>query len=184
MSNLSKKLPLWYSTNIFKKVITNNEVVPFYELTLPDQNILEIESVILLEGTNYSTDPTPQEFFSSENRFYEVDYLAQQRVFIENTNSGSNSATTGSTGIKAGIWIDVTRKFIKEFTANGFCEHGLLKYCDSSPNFYVGGRKSCKLLCHIKSQWVQVNLQRKCPDSSLECCYFDGQTSQGTKRRS
>lgn len=104
------------STNVFKKTITSEDVEPFYNFILPDPEIIEIESVILLEGTNYSTNPTVAEFYNNENRFYEVNYLAQQRIFIDDVNKNTDNS------IKAGKWVDVTKKFIKEYTPNGFCK--------------------------------------------------------------
>lgn len=109
------------STQIYRKVITDSEVIPFYKLRLPDTDVVAIQDVVLLQGTNFSANPSEDVFNNSENKFYEVDYLAQQRVFVEDPNSGSNPLTTGNTGIKAGKWIDVTQKFIKEFTDSGAC---------------------------------------------------------------
>lgn len=110
------------STNIFKKVIREAESVPFYQITLPDSDVIGIDSIILLPQTNYSGNPDDSLFYEPENRFYEVDYLVQQRVFVDDPNGGSMPSTTGSTGIKAGKWIDVKKKFIKEFTSNGYCK--------------------------------------------------------------
>lgn len=110
------------ATNVYKKVIRDDESVPFFKLRLPDPDVLEILDVILLPTTNFSGNPTEAEYNDPEAKFYEVDYLAQQRVFVENENSGSNSSTTGSTGIKAAKWIETSKKFIKEFTSNGLCE--------------------------------------------------------------
>jgi hypothetical protein len=103
------------TTNIYKKIITNVESVSFFELTLPDSDVLEITSVILLDGTNYNSNPNFSDFNNPANKYYEVDNLAQQRVFVENTNISSIS------GITAGKWINVTKKFIKEYTPNGGC---------------------------------------------------------------
>jgi hypothetical protein len=105
------------STNIFKRTITAMDIVPFFTITLPDPDVIEIDSVILLDGTNFPANPTT-EFYTSENRYYEVDYLAQQRVFVENTQNSQRNTT----GIKAATWIDITKKFIKEFTPNGYCK--------------------------------------------------------------
>lgn len=107
------------SSNIFKRTINSNDIIPFFTITLPDADVLEIDSIILLEGTNFNTNPTT-EFYTSENRYYEVDYLAQQRVFIEDTNNSQTNTNTNN--IKAATWIDVTKKFIKEFTSNGYCK--------------------------------------------------------------
>lgn len=107
------------SSNIFKRIISSQDIIPFFTITLPDPDVLEIDSVILLEGTNFSTNPTT-EFYISENRYYEVDCLAQQRVFVEDTNNSQTNTNTNN--IKAATWIDVTKKFIKEFTPNGYCK--------------------------------------------------------------
>ena len=110
------------STSIYRITINEEQAVPFYELTLPDANVLSIEDIILLPGTNYSGNPTEADWQNPDYKFYEVDYLAQQKVFVNDPNAGSNTSTTGSTGIKAGKWMTVTRKFIKEFTNGGFCK--------------------------------------------------------------
>lgn len=110
------------ATSIFKKIIKDTESQPFYELTLPDNNVIEVVSVITLQGTNFSGNPPDSEFLNPDNIYYEVDYLAQQRVFVDDPNGGSTTSTTGNTSMKAGKWIDVTKKFIKEFTSNGFCK--------------------------------------------------------------
>lgn len=110
------------STNVYKKIIRDAESVPFYELTLPDNDVIEITGVIALAGTNFSGNPEDSDFLNLDNKFYEVDFLAQPRVFVSDPNSGSNSSTTGNTSMKAGKWIDIKKKFIKEFTVNGFCK--------------------------------------------------------------
>ena len=110
------------STSVFKRVITSEDIIPFFSITLPDPDVIEIESVILLEGTNYSSNPPVAEFYNTENRYYEVDYLAQQRVFVENQNTTNTGNEQNEEDIKAARWIDVTQKFIKEFTPNGFCK--------------------------------------------------------------
>jgi hypothetical protein len=106
------------STNIYKKIIRAADVKEFYELVLPDDNVLDIESIILLEGTDYDGTPTDADFNNHEYRFYEVDYLAQQKVFVDDPNGETYD---GDTNIKAGKWINITKKFIKEFSTNGSC---------------------------------------------------------------
>lgn len=107
------------STSIYSRIITSNDIVPFFKITLPDSDVIEIEQVILLEGTNYSSQPELSEFYDEDNRYYQVDYLAQQKVFVE-SNSIPQSGITNN--IMAGHWIDVTKKFITEYTLNGFLE--------------------------------------------------------------
>ena len=106
------------ASQIFKRTITSNDIIPFFSITLPDPDVIGIESVILLEGTNYTANPELSAFYNPDNRYYEVDYLAQQRIFVENINSSKQTAN----GIKSGRWLDVTKKFIKEFTVNGYCK--------------------------------------------------------------
>ena len=108
------------STNIFKRTITATDIIPFFSVTLPDPDVIEIDNVILLEGSNYSSNPSANDFATATNKYYEVDYLAQQRVFVEDTNS--SQPNTNTNGLKAATWIDVTKKFIKEFTTNGYCK--------------------------------------------------------------
>lgn len=102
-------------TKIFKKVIDSFEAKPFYEVELPDNDVLSIEQIIVLNGTNFINDPSLDLFFNDEFRFYEVEYLAQDRIFEENRSIGDR------TGIKSGIVKYPTKKFIKEFTENGRC---------------------------------------------------------------
>ena len=49
-------------TKVFKRVITPNDVKPFFELFLPEKNVLGITSVLLKSGTEYTNIPTTAEF--------------------------------------------------------------------------------------------------------------------------
>lgn len=106
------------STSVYKRIINSSDVASFFSITLPDPDVIEIESVILLEGSN--STPNNNDFYNPEYRYYEVDYLAQQRVFVEDTASSQQNDNTQN--IKAATWIDVTRKFIKEYTPKGYCK--------------------------------------------------------------
>ena len=103
------------TTKVFKKVITPNDVRPFYELFLPDKNVLGITSVLLKDSTQYTNIPSVQEFLGLDNRWYEVDALAEDRVFVEDPTKVSDSP-----GIKVGKYIQTSTKFISEFTPEGF----------------------------------------------------------------
>ena len=107
-------------TSVYKKIISTTDVIPFFSLTLPDPDVIEIESIILLEGTNYNTTPTNGDFNDINSRYFEVDYLAQQRVFVEDALSSTVNTTTNN--LRSAKWIDVTKKFIKEYTPKGFCK--------------------------------------------------------------
>jgi hypothetical protein len=108
------------SSNTYKKIINTGDVVSFFSLTLPDPDVLEIDSVYLMQGTNWANNPSIDDYINYGERFYEVDYLAQQRVFVENTQSSFVSTNTNN--IKSAIWIDITKKFIKEYTVKGYCK--------------------------------------------------------------
>jgi len=108
------------STSVYRKVINTEDVVSFFSFTLPDPDVIEIESVYLMQGTNWATTPTATDQILYGERYYEVDYLAQQRVFVEDPYS--SSANTNTNNLKVATWIDITKKFIKEFTPNGFCK--------------------------------------------------------------
>ena len=102
-------------TKVFKKVVTANDVKPFYEMFLPDKNVLGITSVLLKDGTQYTNVPSAQEFLGLDNRWYEVSALAEDRVFIEDPTKVSDKP-----GIKVGKYIATSDKFISEFTPEGF----------------------------------------------------------------
>jgi hypothetical protein len=104
-------------TKIFKKTISQNDVKPFLEITLPDTNLLSIESIINLEGTNYSINPTLDQFLDPNLRWYEMDSLAEDKIFIEDSVRESDNIA-----VKPGKYISTTRKFVKEFTDNNFCK--------------------------------------------------------------
>jgi hypothetical protein len=105
-------------TKVYKRVITPNDVVPYYQLFLPEKNVLGITSVLLKDGTQYSTVPEPQDFITlGPNRWYEVKALVEDRVFVEDPTKPSDQP-----GIKVGRYISTSNKFISEYTPEGFCK--------------------------------------------------------------
>ena len=105
-------------TKVFKRTISANDVKPYLELFLPEKNILGITSVLLKSGTQYSTVPNPQDFLSlGPERWYEVDALVQDRIFVEDPTKVSDQP-----GIKVGRYITTSNKFISEYTPQGFCK--------------------------------------------------------------
>lgn len=101
------------TTRIYTQVINNTR--PFYQITLPENNVLSVESVIHKNGTNYQTLPTQGEFSSDINKWYEVPSLAENTVFIE------DRTIEPINGVYTGNYVNIDRRFIKEFTPNGFC---------------------------------------------------------------
>jgi len=105
-------------TKVFKRVITPNDVRPYLELFLPEKNVLGITSALLKPGTQYSTIPNPQDFLTiGPERWFEVDALVQDRVFVEDPTKVSDQP-----GIKVGTYITTSNKFISEYTPQGFCK--------------------------------------------------------------
>jgi hypothetical protein len=102
-------------TKVFKKTILPNDVVPFLELFLPEKNVLGVTSVLLKDGTQYANVPPDQEFLGTNNKWYEVDALIQDKVFIEDPSKASDQP-----GVKVGRYIATSNKFITEFTPEGF----------------------------------------------------------------
>jgi hypothetical protein len=85
-------------TRIYKKVLTESEVVPFMEIVLPEQNICGVESIIFKETASLQTNPQTFEFFIEEEeykildqdistyRYFEVDSLSDQYRFASQTS--------------------------------------------------------------------------------------------------
>jgi hypothetical protein len=104
-------------TKVFKKVLGPNDSIPFLEVILPDNNVVSVEQVITKDGTTFNTNPTTSEFVNPNIRWYEVDSLAEDKIFIDDP-----TRSTDNSGIMPGKWMPVTRKFIKEYTDTGFCK--------------------------------------------------------------
>jgi hypothetical protein len=104
-------------TKVFKRVITPTDVRPFFEFFLPERNVLSITYVIQKDGTTYTSPPSANEFITSTNKWYEVDALAESKVFIEDPSKPSDRP-----GIKVGRYLDTEQRFISEFTPQGFCK--------------------------------------------------------------
>lgn len=132
-------------SKIFKKIITPTDVKPFLEVILPDDNILSIQSIITLDGTNFTKDPTITQFLDFDNRWYEVDALAEDKVFIPDNTVASDNA-----GIKVGKFIRIDRRFIREYTDLGFTRL-----------IFGGGTQDLSSLCEFD---VNTNLINKVGD--------------------
>jgi hypothetical protein len=102
-------------TKIFSKTIRSVDFKPFMQVVLPDNDVISIEQVIVKPGISNPT-PTIDDFFDESLRYYEVDYLLQDKIFIDDTSNSEPDQ------LKAGKYQKVTKKFIKEFTPNGFCK--------------------------------------------------------------
>jgi len=104
-------------SKIFKRVITAEDIKPFFEIILPDKDVISIEQCISLEGTNFIRTPTIDEFLDDDRRFFEVEHLAQDSIFKEDFTRVSDRS-----GVVPGTWKTANKRFIKEYTPNGFCK--------------------------------------------------------------
>lgn len=102
-------------TKVFKKVIRPSDVKPFMRLYLPDEDVLGIVDVIEKQGTTFSTIPSDADFRKSKNKWYEVKSLSQDRIFTQDPTSPSDQP-----GVVRGKYKTVDRRFISEFTPEGF----------------------------------------------------------------
>jgi len=103
-------------TKIFKKEITDSLVSPFYELFLPEKNVVGVTGVIQKPGLGYQTLPTNVEFLDrTTDKWYEVQALAQDEVFVEDPSSPPDEI-----GIKVGKYIEVDQRFTTQYTPQGY----------------------------------------------------------------
>ena len=133
-------------SRIYKQVISDvNDVHPFMEIVIPDNNVMNVESIIFKIGSDYQEEPTMSEFMiqsesSGESlyRFFEVNSLADAYRWGDSVTGGSQvetykynvydaSANTSNAvsgipifSITRGEWHPITQKFITEFTDKGY----------------------------------------------------------------
>lgn len=147
-------------TKVFSKVLTQADSVPFLELVLPEDNVLSIENLIILPGTNYTTIPTLSQFLDPTNAWYEMDSLAENKIFVEDTN-----ISTTTNGIAKGIWKNVSKKFVREYTDQGFCKLTFgAGYNDIS--FTSEFDKNCKFLVNKIGDFINNTSLGEIPPSN------------------
>jgi len=140
-------------TRIFKKEITDADNKPFFKLFLPEKNVIGVTSVIQKDGVGYQTLPTNDEFLSvNNNRWYEVDALAESEVFVEDPSSPPDEA-----GIKVGKYMYTEDRFISEFTPEGFF----------FLTFGSGNQTSQDTLDEFASKGVKLNMAKFMDNVSL-----------------
>jgi hypothetical protein len=103
------------STKVFKRVVNSTDVVPFFNFFLPEKNVLGVTSIIQKDGTTYTTTPSYSDFTGAIDRWYEVDSLVEDTVFIEDPTKPVDNA-----GVKVGKYIKTENRFITEYTPEGF----------------------------------------------------------------
>ena len=90
------------TSKVYKRIITPNDVYPFFEIVITDPDIMGVESIIMVDGANINTSPyltdymVDEEYYKDRNgnnitRFFEVDSLLEQYRFghkQEKTDNG------------------------------------------------------------------------------------------------
>ena len=127
-------------TNIYKKYVSSGDITPFMEILIPAENVMNIESIIVKEGSSFQNNPTNGEFYMPEEtdpnrpgttRFFEVDSLSQQQRWDAKTENNlpvtyefgyvnDDNTITPSYSVTKGEWKVVNHKFVTEFTDNGY----------------------------------------------------------------
>ena len=103
-------------SKILKVEVLAGEEKPFMQVVLPESNVLEIVDVIIEPGVGLNKVPTYEDFHNQSKRCWEVDYLATDKIFVEDDNEQSTS------GVKIGRYLEVSKRFIKEFMSDGSCK--------------------------------------------------------------
>lgn len=105
------------STVVYKREITTDDASKaFFEFYLPEDNVLEIISIIVKPGISLVSEPTYAEFHDNDIRYFEVDELAQKTIFVDDSTQNTVN------GVRTGYYIEVPQRFIKEFMADGTCK--------------------------------------------------------------
>jgi hypothetical protein len=122
-------------TRVYRQVISTSDVKPFMEIVLPMENIMNVESIIEVDGSGNTINPNYGTFYSSGcdkfTRFYEVDNLAQNWCWVDKTDDNgkamvyqyayNNSGTSLPVySITKGEWKPIEHKFITEYTDRGY----------------------------------------------------------------
>ena len=105
-------------TKIYQKVLNVSDIQPFMQIILPDTNVLSVESIVILQGTNITTTPSINTFFSTPDqpyRWFEMDALADNMLFVK------DNSRVAVNGIQPGRYLTTDNRFITEFTDMGFC---------------------------------------------------------------
>lgn len=136
-------------TRVYRQVVRMNDVQPFMEILLPIENVMNVESIVVVDGTGSTISPSYGIFYGSgcngTTRFYEVDNLAQNwcwsevpgakgkaevyqyayNTTVEIENEADKKKTLVSVAapvysITKGEWKPVKHKFITEYTDKGY----------------------------------------------------------------
>jgi hypothetical protein len=103
-------------TTYFSKSISPSDVRPFLQIVLPQTNILSVDNIITLENPTNGI-PSLDVFNNPNFRWYQVDSLAEDKVFVDD-----NSRVSDNKSITPAKWKNITQRFITEYTDTGYCK--------------------------------------------------------------
>ena len=90
------------TSKIYRRVLMQNDLKPFMEIVLPELNVMNVESIIFKETSNYANNPNISDYYIDEEeyrvsadsiktyRFFECDSLADQYRFGTQTDMDGN----------------------------------------------------------------------------------------------
>ena len=103
-------------SKIYKKTIVSSDVKPFMEVTLKDNDVSEVESIIFKQGDNLNTDPTIAEFFVDEETYYDKNDKPVQRFFeVDNLIEQERYGYELETSDISKPWGDNTDKYDRNY---------------------------------------------------------------------
>lgn len=156
-------------TRIYRQTVKESDVYPFMEIILPFDGVMNIESILVVDGDDSKTLPPPYgDFYSSgcvgKERFYEVDNLAQNWAWLDLENNGKpvryfygykingQPAESANYCITRGKWMPIEHKFVTEYMDNGY-----LKIIFGSGNGNVEELKSNSNMAEF-SKWQMTRI--------------------------
>lgn len=107
------------NAKVYRKVISASDLQPFMEVVLPESDVLNVESIIFKETSDYNSSPRSYEYFIDEEiyrvsddavmtyRFFETDSLADQWRFGSVGNFKDDGLTIDSI-YKPHAYVDYT----------------------------------------------------------------------------
>ena len=101
-------------SKFFIKKIGVEDTVPFYKVVLPDQDVIEVTDVVTLPGVNYNRTPSLSEMYNQDNRWDQVENFSVNKIFAD------SDITSGIRGVRRGVWKDVSRKYVVNYTDKGY----------------------------------------------------------------
>lgn len=102
-------------TIVHRENVGDRAGIPFFQMELPQKNVLEIVNVAVITSATNLQVPTYSTWSDTDLKYYEVDFLPNDRIFVE------DDTVSAINGIQTGQWLYVSKRFEKEFKSDGSC---------------------------------------------------------------